>query len=151
MSREHGDRRRHRRPQAAARTTDVAPYVRKRPARQPFPEHLPRERVVEPATAACHGCGGHRLRKLGEDITETLEVVPRQWKVIQHVREKFTCRGYKAISQAPAPFQATPPGRARPGLLAIADIDIVPTWSWFSRSRSAFGAFSKRRQADQVG
>jgi transposase len=33
--------------QAAARTTEVAPYVRKRPARQPFPEHLPRERVVE--------------------------------------------------------------------------------------------------------
>src|SRR5438093_5850200 len=75
--------------QAAARTTEVAPYMRKRPARQPFPEHLPRERVVEPAPAACHCCGGHRLRKLGEDITETLEVVPRQWKVIQHVREKL--------------------------------------------------------------
>lgn len=75
--------------QAAARTTEVAPYMRKRPARQPFPEHLPRERVVEPAPAACHCCGGHRLRKLGEDITETLEVVPRQWKVIQHVREKI--------------------------------------------------------------
>jgi transposase len=33
-----------------------------------------------------------RLRKLGEDVTETLEVIPRRWKVIQHVREKFTCR-----------------------------------------------------------
>ena len=32
------------------------------------------------------------LAKLGETITETLEVVPRQWKVIQTVREKFTCR-----------------------------------------------------------
>lgn len=59
--------------QAAARTTEVAPYVRKRPARQPFPEHLTRERVVEPAPTACHCCGGHRLRKLGEDITETLD------------------------------------------------------------------------------
>lgn len=85
--------------QAAARTTEVAPYLRKRPARQPFPEHLPRERVVEPAPTACHCCGGHRLRKLGEDITETLEVVPRQWKVIQHVREKFTCRDCEAIRQ----------------------------------------------------
>ncbi|CAN7597739.1 IS66 family transposase [Mesorhizobium amorphae] len=105
--------------QAAARTTEVAPYVRKRPARQPFPEHLPRERVVEPAPTACHCCGGHRLRKLGEDTTETLEVVPRQWKVIQHVREKFTCRDCEAISQAPAPFHATPRGWAGPGLLAM--------------------------------
>ncbi|WP_245485650.1 IS66 family transposase [Mesorhizobium sp. M5C.F.Ca.IN.020.29.1.1] len=105
--------------QAAARTTEVAPYVRKRPARQPFPEHLPRERVVEPGPGACHCCGGHRLRKLGEDITETLEVVPRQWKVIQHVREKFTCRECETISQAPAPFHATPRGWAGPGLLAM--------------------------------
>ncbi|RWI66028.1 IS66 family transposase [Mesorhizobium sp.] len=104
--------------QAAARTTEVAPYVRKRPARQPFPEHLPRERVVEPAPTACHCCSGHRLRKLGEDI-ETLEVVPRQWKVIQHVREKFTCRDCETISQAPAPFHATPRGWAGPGLLAM--------------------------------
>ena len=70
---------------AAARTTDVAPFSRKRPARQPFPEHLPRERMVEPAPASCQCCGGARLRKLGEDITETLEVIPRSWKVIQHV------------------------------------------------------------------
>ena len=105
--------------QAAARTTEVAPYVRKRPARQPFPEHLPRERVVEPAPTACQCCGGARLRKLGEDISETLEVVPRQWKVIQHVREKFTCRDCEAISQAPAPFHVTPRGWAGPSLLAM--------------------------------
>src|SRR5229473_1217979 len=71
--------------------------------RQPFPEHLPRARVVEPGPATCHCCGSTRLRKLGEDITETLEVIPRQWKVIQHVREKFTCRDGEKISQAPAP------------------------------------------------
>jgi transposase len=105
--------------QAAARTSEVAPYIRKRPARRPFPEHLPRERVVEPAPTTCHCCGGNRLRKLGEDITETLEAVPRQWKVIQHVREKFTCRDCEAISQAPAPFHATPRGWAGPGLLAM--------------------------------
>jgi transposase len=77
---------------AAARISDVAAFSRRRPSRQPFPEHLPRERVVEPAPASCQCCGGTRLRKLGEDITETLEVIPRQWKVIQRVREKFTCR-----------------------------------------------------------
>src|SRR5580704_12555601 len=73
--------------QAAAKTTNVLAFTRKRPARQPFPEHLPRERVVEPGPLSCQCCGGARLRKLGEDITETLEVIPRQWKVIQHVRE----------------------------------------------------------------
>ena len=73
---------------AAAKTTNVVSFTRKRPARQPFPEHLPRERVVEPGPAACLCCGSSRLRKLGEDVTETLEVIPRQWKVIQHVRGK---------------------------------------------------------------
>ena len=59
--------------QAAARATQVAPFTRRRPARQPFPEHLPRERVVEPAPTACLCCGSARLRKLGEDITETFD------------------------------------------------------------------------------
>src|SRR5258707_9060225 len=89
---------------AVAKTTNVAAFTRKRPARQPFPEHLPRERVVEPGPTACLCCGSTRLRKLGEDITQTLEVIPRQWKVIQHAREKFTCRDCEKISQAPAPF-----------------------------------------------
>ena len=104
---------------AAARTTNVAAFTRKRPSRQPFPADLPRERLVEPAPAACLCCGGARLRKLGEDITETLEVIPRSWKVIQHVREKFTCRDCEAISQPPAPFHATPRGWAGPSLLAM--------------------------------
>jgi transposase len=104
---------------AAARTTNVTAFTRKRPARQPFPEHLPRERLVEPAPATCLCCGGARLRKFGEDVTETLEVVPRSWKVIQHVREKFTCRDCEKISQAPAPFHVTARGWAGPSLLAM--------------------------------
>ena len=90
--------------QDAARTTQVSPFTRKRPARKPFPDHLPRERVVVPGPTTCACCGSTRLAKLGEDQTETLEVIPRRWKVIQHVREKFTCRDCERISQAPAPF-----------------------------------------------
>ena len=104
---------------AVAKTTNVAAFTRKRPARQPFPAHLPRERVVEPAPTACLCCGSARLRKLGEDITETLEIIPRQWKVIQHVREKFTCRDCEKISQAPAPFHVIARGWAGPSLLAM--------------------------------
>src|ERR1700674_5035205 len=104
---------------AVAKTTNVVAFTRKRPARQPFPEHLPRERVVEPGPTTCLCCGSARLRKLGEDITETLEVIPRRWKVIQHVREKFTCRDCEKISQAPAPFHVIARGWAGPSLLAM--------------------------------
>ena len=104
---------------AAAQTTNVTAFTRKRPSRQPFPAHLPRERVVVPAPTACDCCGGTRLRKLGETITETLEVVPRQWKVIQTVREKFSCRECEKITQPPAPFHVIPRGFAGPSLLAM--------------------------------
>src|SRR4051794_10646298 len=104
---------------AAAKTTNVVSFMRKRPARRPFPEHLPRERVVEAGPTSCLCCGSPRLRKLGEDVTETLEVIPRQWKVIQHVREKFSCRDCEKISQAPAPFHVIPRGWAGPSLLAM--------------------------------
>jgi transposase len=104
---------------AAAKTTKVASFTRKRPSRKPFPEHLPRERLIVPGPTACLCCGGGRLSKLGEDITETLEVIPKSWKVIQHVREKFTCRDCEKISQAPAPFHVLARGWAGPSLLAM--------------------------------
>src|SRR5437588_937891 len=104
---------------AVAKTTTVAAFTRKRPARKPLPEHLPRERVIVPGPTTCLCCGGKRLRKLGETVTETLESVPRQWKVIQHVREKFTCRDCEKISQAPAPFHVIARGWAGPSLLAM--------------------------------
>jgi transposase len=103
----------------AAATTPVRAFRRRRPARKPFPAHLPRERVVVPGPTTCGCCGSSRLAKLGEDVTETLEVVPRQWKVVQTVREKFTCRDCETISQAPAPFAVLPRGFAGPSLLAM--------------------------------
>ena len=106
---------------AAAASTEkitVGLFEQRRPARRPLPEHLPRERIVYPAPAACPCCGGTTLRKIGEDVTETLELIPRQWKVIQHVREKFSCRACEAISQPPAPSHPIARGRAGPKLLA---------------------------------
>ena len=97
---------------------DVMPDAgRQKPARRPLPAHLPRERVIHAGATSCPNCGG-RLRKLGEDVTETLEYVPATWKVIQHVREKFTCRKCEAITQAPAPNHPISRGRAGPNLLA---------------------------------
>jgi transposase len=102
---------------AAGEKVEVRSFHRRKPARRPLPEHLPRERIVYPAPSACPCCGG-TLRKLGEDVTETLELVPRQWKVIEHVREKFSCRSCEAITQPPAPSHPIARGRAGPFLLA---------------------------------
>jgi transposase len=104
---------------AATRTMTVKAFTRQRSSRKPFPAHLPRERIVIPAPSACACCGSTKLAKLGETITETLESVPRQWKVIQTVREKFTCRDCEKITQPPAPFHTIPRGWAGPSLLAM--------------------------------
>ena len=98
--------------------TVVKSFTRKRPVRGPFPAHLPRERQVLPGPSACPCCGG-KLAKLGEDITETLESIPRRYKVIQTVREKFSCRSCETITQEPAPFHPIARGRAGPNLLAM--------------------------------
>ncbi len=103
---------------AAPEPTAVDGFTRRKPVRGPLPAHLPRERVVVPAPPCCPCCGG-RLVKLGEDIAETLEVVPRQWKVVQTVREKFTCRSCEKITQPPAPFHVIARARAGASLLAM--------------------------------
>ena len=104
--------------ETAERTRTVRSFQRKRPVRKPFTDDIQRERIVIEAPTCCPCCGGSRLSKLGEDVTETLEVIPRQWKVIETVREKFTCRDCEAITQPPAPFHATPRGFIGPKLLA---------------------------------
>ena len=98
-------------------TTTVRPFTRAKPVRAPLPAHLPRERIVLPSPTNCRCCGG-KLAKLGETITETLECIPRTYKVIQTVREKFSCRACETITQPPAPFHPIARGRAGPNLLA---------------------------------
>jgi transposase len=74
---------------------------------------------VIPGPTSCPCCGSTKRAKLGEDVTETLEVIPRKWKVLQHVRQKVTCRACEAISQPPAPFHVVARGWAGPSLLAM--------------------------------
>jgi transposase len=141
--------------QAAAATIQVRAFSRKKPARQPFPAHLPRERIIVPGPTACACCGSTRLAKLGEDVTETLEVVPRQWKVVQHVREKFTCRDCEKISQTPAPFHVLPRGFAGPILLAMIVFEKYGQHQPLNRQSERYGRegidLSVSTLADQVG
>nr|WP_275041696.1 transposase [Methylobacterium oryzae] len=58
------------------------------------------------------------MRRIGEDVTESLDYVPGRFKVVRHVREAFSCRACETVVQAPAPYHAIARGRAGPGLLA---------------------------------
>jgi transposase len=140
---------------AAQKTATVRSFERKAPARKPFPEHLPRERVVVAAPCSCPACGSERLSKLGEDVTETLEVIPRQWKVIQTVREKFSCRDCEKISQPPAPFHVVPRGWAGPSFLAMLLFEKYGQHQPLNRQAERFAReglpLSVSTLADQVG
>ena len=96
----------------------VAETLRRKPARRPLPEHLPREtRKIWPEHAACPDCGG-KLKHLGEDVSEMLEYVPGSFKVIRQIRTKLACGRCDKIVQAEAPSRPIARGLAGPGLLA---------------------------------
>ncbi|WP_354107544.1 IS66 family transposase [Bradyrhizobium sp. LB14.3] len=130
-------------------------FTRKRPVRKPWPDDIERERVVIEAPKTCACCGGARLAKLGEDVTETLEEIPRRFKGIETVREKFTCRDCEKISQPPAPFHATPRGFIGPQLLATILFDKFGMHIPLNRQSARFKAegidLPLSTLADQVG
>jgi len=101
-------------PAAAAASAETA---RRRPARRPLPQSLPRDVVEHAAPCACPQCGGS-LRALGEDVTEVLDYVPGSFRVIRHVRPKLSCRNCESIAQAPVPSLPIERGLAAPGLLS---------------------------------
>ena len=108
-------------PPEAASAEPMAPApsetTRRKPARRPLPEALPRDIVEHPAPCTCPDCGG-ALRPFGEDVTEILDYVPGSFRVIRHVRPKLSCRMCETIVQAPAPNLPIRRGRAGAGLLA---------------------------------
>ena len=141
--------------EVAARKTTVRAFERNRAAPRSFPEHLPRERIVIPAPEQCACCGSDQLSKLGEDITETLEVIPRRWKVIQTVREKFSCRACEKIMQPPAPFHVTPRGMFGASFLAMILFEKFGQHQPLNRQRDRYARegvdLSLSTLADQVG
>jgi transposase len=91
---------------------------RQRAGRQPLPDHLPRiEHRHEPASCACGKCGAD-LVKIGEDISEQLDVEPARFFVHRHIRPQYACRPCETITAAPIPAAVIDGSLGAPGLHA---------------------------------
>ena len=140
---------------AEAARVHVQGFTRRPGTRRNFPADLPRRRIVHPAPTSCLCCGGSKLSKIGEDVTETLDVIPRQWFVTEHVREKFSCRSCESITQPPAPFHAIARGFAGPSLLAMMLVEKYANHQPLNRQSEQYARegieLSVSTMADHVG
>lgn len=90
---------------------------RPRAGRQPLPDHLPRiEHRHEPESCTCGQCGKN-LVKIGEDISEQLDVEPAKFFVHRHIRPQYACRACETVTAAPIPPAVIDGGMAAVGLL----------------------------------
>lgn len=106
---------------------EVAARARKKKGRRPIPEHLQRVEEVHdiPEDQKICPCGC-QLSKIGEEVSEKLDIIPQQVRVIRHVRIKYACRACEGVEDdgptvkiAPMPPQVIPQSIATPGLLAF--------------------------------
>jgi len=107
---------------------EVIQYERrkKKGGRRPLPENLPRIEQVHDISEDEKVCKcGSRLSRIGEEVTEELDIIPRQYRVIRHIRPKYACRRCEglesekgAVQIAPAPVQILPKTIATGGLIA---------------------------------
>jgi len=110
----------------AVNVTVVGEHTRKTPGRKPLPDHLPRRRIEHDLSEDAKVCGcGCRKSKIGEEISEQLDIIPARIQVLQHVRFKYACRACEGtdddgptVMTAPMPPQPIPKSNASPGLLA---------------------------------
>lgn len=105
---------------------EIASHKRKKGGRRPLPENLPRIEEVHDIPDEEKVCGcGCELSRIGEEVTEELDIIPRQYRVIRHIRPKYACRQCEgtesdkgAVQIAPAPVQLLPKTIATGGLVA---------------------------------
>ena len=141
--------------QAAAKTTTIESFERKRARRRAFPDDVPTERVVIASAKSCSCYGSDRLTKLGETVTRTLEKIPARHKVIETVRERFSCRDCETIMHPPAPFYVTPRGMFGAHFLASLVFEKYGMQNLLNRHRNRYAqegiTLSLSTLADNVG
>ncbi|MEJ2118922.1 MAG: IS66 family transposase zinc-finger binding domain-containing protein, partial [Alphaproteobacteria bacterium] len=107
-------------------TTTVPEHKRRKRGRKPLPDHIPRTRIEHdiPEHEKICACGCRKSR-IGEAVSEQLDIVPAKIQVLQHVRFKYACMSCEgveddgpAVTIAPLPPQPIPKSNASPGLLA---------------------------------
>ena len=98
-------------------TDKAEPKPRSRAGRQPLPDHLPRiEHRHEPESCQCGECG-KALVKIGEDVSEQLDVEPARFFVHRHIRPQYACRQCETVTAAAIPPAIIDGGMAAPGLI----------------------------------
>jgi len=103
---------------ATTAVSAAARQPRVRAGRQPLPEHLERVDVRhEPASCSCGQCQ-RELVKIGEDISEQLDIEPARFFVIRHIRPQYACRRCETVEAAAVAPAVIDGGLAAPGLLA---------------------------------
>jgi transposase len=94
------------------------PSKRTPSGRKPLPPELPRiEHRHEPEQCTCAQCGKN-LVKIGEDISEQLDVEPARFFVHRHIRPQYACRTCETVTAAAVPPATIDGGLAAPGLHA---------------------------------
>jgi transposase len=108
----------------------VPAHERKKPGRRPIPADLPRKDVIHDLPESEKVCVcGCAMTKIGEEVSEKLDIEPARVLVERHIRYKYACRGCEgvesqaqglggAVKLAPLPAQLIPQGIVTPGLLA---------------------------------
>jgi hypothetical protein len=134
-----------------ARQEEKRPRIEKhteRPShRKPLPDHLPREDVrldIDDMTCAC--CGS-ALHVIGESVSEMLDWIPAQLRVVRTTRPKYACRPCDIVVQAPAPERVIAGGLATPALLAQVSAGFAcRSMSQKTAFQHAFGQFLHKQR-----
>ncbi|WP_420811240.1 IS66 family transposase [Desulfosediminicola ganghwensis] len=105
---------------------EVPEHTRAKRGRKPLPANLPRVEIVHdiPENAKVCGCGAE-LDRIGEDVSEKLDIIPAVIQVVRHIRPKYACKSCEGLETegavvkiAPPPKQIINKGIATAGLLA---------------------------------
>lgn len=108
---------------AEPETIEVPAHTRLKPKRKPLPDNLPRIDITHDLTDSEKTCGkpgcNCELKRIGEEVSEQLDVVPAKMQVIRHTRYKYVCPNCSgSFKTAALPPQPIPKSLASPGLLA---------------------------------
>ena len=111
---------------AATEKETTIPAHKRKTGRKALPKELPREDIIHDLSEEEKKCGcGSELSRIGEEVSEKLDIIPAKVKVLRHIRYKYACKSCEgveseegAVKTAPLPAQIIPQGIATPGLLS---------------------------------